>query len=197
MFWDIRLSSLVDADWYFWPSIVLHNVMIGVAGVKRWEEERDQVNVYFEELSTKRQCVGFLVVQETQVENPLPAIIRIYDYYQQELSVSTVSSCCLSVLTLKTPGKVKWSRYRPGVSQRVGRGITLLFHDHGTRRVWVVSSTPWPHFTTGEDPVPILQEAGWAPGRSGREENLVFTWIRSWTFQPVASIYTIYIYIYI
>jgi hypothetical protein len=31
--------------------------------------------------------------------------------------------------------KVKWSRYRPGVAQRVGRGIALLFHDRGTRRV--------------------------------------------------------------
>jgi len=29
--------------------------------------------------------------------------------------------------------KVKWSRYRPGVAQRVGRGIALLFHDRGTR----------------------------------------------------------------
>jgi len=28
----------------------------------------------------------------------------------------------------------------------------------------VVNSTPRPHFTPGEDPVPILQEAGWAPG---------------------------------
>jgi len=28
----------------------------------------------------------------------------------------------------------------------------------------VVSSTPRPHFTPGKDPVPILQEAGWAPG---------------------------------
>jgi hypothetical protein len=74
--------------------------MIGVAGVKRWEEEKDQVNLYFEELSTRRQCVGFLVVQETQVENPLPAIVRIYDYYQQELSVSAVSYFCLSFLTL-------------------------------------------------------------------------------------------------
>ena len=27
----------------------------------------------------------------------------------------------------------------------------------------MVSSTPWPHFTTGKDPVPIVQEAGWAP----------------------------------
>ena len=30
--------------------------------------------------------------------------------------------------------KVKFSHYRPGVSQRVGRGIDLLFHDRGTRR---------------------------------------------------------------
>jgi len=27
--------------------------------------------------------------------------------------------------------KVNLSRYRPGVAQRVGRGIALLFHDHG------------------------------------------------------------------
>ena len=28
----------------------------------------------------------------------------------------------------------------------------------------MVSSTPRPHFTPGKDPIPILQEAGWAPG---------------------------------
>ena len=60
--------------------------------------------------------------------------------------------------------KVKWSRYRSGVAQRVGRGIALLFHDRGTRRGWVVGSMPRPHFTPGNDPVPIVQEAGWAPG---------------------------------
>ena len=59
---------------------------------------------------------------------------------------------------------VKWFRYRPGVAQRVGRGIALLFHDCGTRRGWVVSNTRRPHFTPGKDPVPILQETGWAPG---------------------------------
>ena len=47
---------------------------------------------------------------------------------------------------------------------RVGRGIALLFHDRGTRRGWVVSSTPRPYFTPGKDPVPILQEVGWTPG---------------------------------
>ena len=40
-------------------------------------------------------------------------------------------------------------------------GIALLFLDHGTRRGWGV--TPWPLFTSGKDPVPIVQEAGWAP----------------------------------
>jgi len=60
--------------------------------------------------------------------------------------------------------KVKFSRYRHGVAQRVGRGIALLFHDRGTRRGWVVSITPRPHFTPGKDPVPILEEAGWAQG---------------------------------
>jgi len=30
--------------------------------------------------------------------------------------------------------KVKFSRYRPGVAQRVGSGIAILFHDCGTRR---------------------------------------------------------------
>jgi len=30
--------------------------------------------------------------------------------------------------------KVKWSRYRSGVAQGVGRVIALFFHDRGTRR---------------------------------------------------------------
>ena len=63
-----------------------------------------------------------------------------------------------------TKVKVKWSRYRPGVTQRVGRGIALLFQDRGTGKGWVVSSTPQPHFAPGKDPVPIVQEPGWAPG---------------------------------
>ena len=33
--------------------------------------------------------------------------------------------------------KVKWSRYRSGVAQGVGRGIALPFHDRGIRSGWV------------------------------------------------------------
>ena len=56
------------------------------------------------------------------------------------------------------------------MAQGVGTGIALVFHDRGTRRGCVVSSTsrrlftPGKVFTPGKDPVPNLQEAGWAPG---------------------------------
>jgi hypothetical protein len=68
--------------------------------------------------------------------------------------------------------KVKWSRYRPGVAQRVGRGIALLFHDRGTRRRWEVSSTPRPHFTPRKTQYPFYRRLGGPQGRSGRAENL-------------------------
>jgi len=49
-------------------------------------------------------------------------------------------------------------------AHRGSRGLTLLFLDHGTRRGRGVSVTPWPLFTPWKDPVPIVQEAGWARG---------------------------------
>ena len=62
-------------------------------------------------------------------------------------------------------------------AHRGSRGIALPFHDHGTRGV---SLTPRPLFTPGKDPVPIVQEAGWAPGQVWTgAENLAPTGIRS------------------
>jgi len=49
-------------------------------------------------------------------------------------------------------------------AHRGSRVIALLFLDHGTRRGSGASFTPWPLFTPGKDAVPIVQEAGWAPG---------------------------------
>ena len=87
--------------------------------------------------------------------------------------------------------KMKCSNYRPGVAQRVGRGLALLFHDRGARRGWAVSSTPRPNFTFGKDPVSIVQEAGWAPGPVWKgAENLVPIGIRSRAVQLVVSRYT-------
>ena len=80
------------------------------------------------------------------------------------LYARALAYACMPTPTYIPRKMVKWSRYSPGVAQRVGRGIALLFHDRGTRRWWVVSSTPRPHFTPGKESVPILQEAGWHPG---------------------------------
>ena len=80
------------------------------------------------------------------------------------ICVTVFAFLCIVSSDVYTYIKVKWSRDRPDVDQRVGRGIALLFHDRGTRRGWVVSSKPRPHFTPWKDPVAILQEAGWAPG---------------------------------
>jgi len=57
--------------------------------------------------------------------------------------------------------KLKWSHYRTVVAQREGRGIALLFRDRGTRRGWVVSRTPRPHFTPGKDPPGTHFTGGW------------------------------------
>jgi len=65
-------------------------------------------------------------------------------------------------------------------AHRVSRGIALPVLDHGTRRGWGVSVTPRPLFTPGKDPVPTVQEAGWAPGAVWTgAENLSPTGIRS------------------
>ena len=53
------------------------------------------------------------------------------------------------------------------------------------------AARPGTHFIPGKDPVPILQEAGWAPGLVWTgAENLASTEIRSRTVQPVVSRYT-------
>jgi len=49
------------------------------------------------------------------------------------------------------------------MAHRVSRGIALLFLGHSTRRGLGVSVTLRTLFTPGKDPVPIVQEAGWAP----------------------------------
>jgi len=45
-------------------------------------------------------------------------------------------------LELSLGVKVKWSRYRPSVTQTYGRRIALLFHDRGTERFSVQQHAP-------------------------------------------------------
>ena len=88
--------------------------------------------------------------------------------------------------------KLKCSRYRSGIAQRMGRGIALLFHDRGTGRGEWSAARPGRNLPPGKTRYPLYRRLGGPQGRSGRAKYLVPTGIRSQTVQPVV----IYIYIY-
>ena len=71
------------------------------------------------------------------MSNFVPAIALMFQNVRLMLVISCVSVYIYYVLYIiiyNIKIKVKFSLYRPGVAQRVGRGIALLFHDGGTRR---------------------------------------------------------------
>jgi len=75
-------------------------------------------------------------------------------------------------------------------AHRGSRGISLLFRDRGTRSGWGVRVTPWPLFTPGKDPVPIVHEVGWAPGPvwTGAEKMSPPLGFDPWNVQPVVTL---------
>ena len=78
----------------------------------------------------------------------------------------------------------------PGVAQRVGRDIALLFHDRGTRRNEWSAARPGRTLPPGKTRYPFYRRLGGPQGRSGRVEILVPAGIRSRTVQLVVSRYT-------
>ena len=73
------------------------------------------------------------------------------------------------------------------MTQRLGRGIALLFHDHGIRRAEWSAARPARTLPPGKTRYPFYRRLGGPHGRSGRAENLVPTGIRSRTVQPIAQ----------
>jgi hypothetical protein len=75
----------------------------------------------------------------------------------------------------------------------VSGGTAQLFLNLGSRRGFVVSITPQPPLLPGKDPVPIVQEAGWAPEPVWlAAEYLAPLGFDPLTFQPVTIRYTDY-----
>ena len=80
-----------------------------------------------------------------------------------ELFLQPVSWIWFSyVFTVKGKGKVIPLQAQCGPEG--GKRYSSILPWPGTRRGWVISSMPRPHFSSGKELVPILQEAGWAPG---------------------------------
>ncbi|XP_054012298.1 murinoglobulin-1-like isoform X1 [Hylaeus anthracinus] len=57
--------------------------------VKRFEENNDVVTIYFDKLTSRKTCISFTVIRENAVDRLEPANVKLYDYYQQELTVSS------------------------------------------------------------------------------------------------------------
>ena len=119
----------------------------------------------FSRLLAAEVCASAVVMLNTPCSEVVWRVLATHSIRQFPLHFTSRASPCAITFQLESnKGKGKVNRYRPGVAQRVGWGITLLFHDHGTRNGWVVSGMPRLHFTPGKDLVPIVQEAGWATG---------------------------------
>jgi hypothetical protein len=60
----------------------------------------------------------------------------------------------------------------PGVAQRVGRGIALLFHDLGTRRGEGSAARPGRTLLSGKTRYPLYRRLGGPKGRSGQARKI-------------------------
>ncbi|XP_076621496.1 alpha-2-macroglobulin-P isoform X2 [Colletes latitarsis] len=84
------------------------HTLLGVPStkVKRFEEDHDVVTIYFDKLTGQKTCISFTVIRETVVDLLEPANVKLYDYYQQELTVSSnynFSPTCSSADPNKEP----------------------------------------------------------------------------------------------
>ena len=98
----------------------------------------------------------------------------IIHFHLQIMLVSELSVTYLSV----GEGKVKCTllqalRLCTGrTARRESKGIALPFHDHGTRRGWVVSATTRPLFTPGKTRYPLYRRLGGPQGWSGQVQKI-------------------------
>nr|BAR45597.1 alpha-2-macroglobulin [Epanerchodus sp. RS-2014] len=57
--------------------------------LKRWESENDgTVELYFDQLESELKCFDVIVEEKLKVQNRKPALIKVYDYYKTDESVS-------------------------------------------------------------------------------------------------------------
>jgi hypothetical protein len=56
--------------------------------LKRYEVDRNLVNLYFDQFDKTAVCVDFVVEEEMEVDNAKEAYVHVYDYYQTELSLT-------------------------------------------------------------------------------------------------------------
>lgn len=68
-------------------------------GIKRFEDEGNRVVLYFTELNNEPVCVPFIINENAVVTSRADAAIKLYDYYNPELQISTVSCFIQYIIT--------------------------------------------------------------------------------------------------
>lgn len=58
--------------------------------LKKFEQIRNEVVFYFTQLGQQQICIPFKIAEDVVVENVAKATVKLYDYYQPELSISKV-----------------------------------------------------------------------------------------------------------
>ena len=120
----------------------------------------------------------------------LPANVVMYRlslssyYWVLQLSRSILADkqiLCDKAAKIRNMVKVK-VKFSLEQAMKTQRGVVIQlysFFNFGARWGQVVNTTPWPLYPRERDPVPIVQEDGWAPGPVWMGvENLVLTGIR-------------------
>ncbi|KAK9737508.1 Macroglobulin domain MG3 [Popillia japonica] len=69
--------------------VSLHELRINKAStLKKFEQIRNEVVFYFTQLGQQQICIPFKIAEDVVVENVAKATVKLYDYYQPELSIS-------------------------------------------------------------------------------------------------------------
>lgn len=61
--------------------------------IRRYEQERDNIVLYFAGLTDEKVCASFNLVESQKVENRTASTVNIFDYYKPESRASVVSIC--------------------------------------------------------------------------------------------------------
>ena len=146
----------------------------------------EDVNILGENVHTVKENAEALIVTSKESGLEVNADITKYMVMCRDQNAGQSHSMKIDNSSFERVVKVKCTLVqalrlcRDCTAHMGSRGIALLFLDHSTRRGRGVSVMPRLLFTSGKDPVPIVQEAGWTPGPVWTgTENLASTRIRS------------------
>ncbi|XP_011874735.1 PREDICTED: alpha-2-macroglobulin-like protein 1 isoform X2 [Vollenhovia emeryi] len=89
--------------------------------VKRFEEDRGIVTIYFDKLINQKTCISFTVTRENIVDRLEPANVKLYDYYQQELTISSSYSFAATCSSATPSEEVEVPNPVPIEVQEIGK----------------------------------------------------------------------------